>query len=239
VTTPPAREHSPVQRWSAEHIAALAATVAIAAALAAGARRRGEAWARRAARALSVVIAAGFVVEQAVYAARGAWTVQVNLPLQLSDAVTFASVAALWRPDDRLLAELVWLWALSASLQAILTPDLQRTFPDPLYFTYFATHSGAIAAACLLVVGMRRPPRPGAVWRVYAITAVFAAVAALATALTGGNYMFLRHKPAEASLLDVMGPWPVYIVTGALLGLAMFAALQALGRAVAGRRPPP
>ena len=86
---------------------------------------------------------------------------------------------------------------------------------------------------------MRRPPRPGAVWRVYAITAVFAAVAALATALTGGNYMFLRHKPAEASLLDVMGPWPVYIVTGALLGLAMFAALQALGRAVAGRRPPP
>ena len=228
-----------MQRWSAEHLAALATTVAIAAALAAGARRRGEAWARGAARVLSAVIAAGFVVEQAVYAARDAWTVQVNLPLQLSDAVTFAAVAALWRPDDRLLAELVWLWALSASLQAILTPDLQRTFPDPLYFTYFATHSGAIAAACLLVVGMRRAPRPGAVWRVYAITAAFAAVAAAATVLTGGNYMFLRRKPAEGSLLDVMGPWPVYLVAGALLGLAMFAALQALGRAVAGRRPPP
>jgi hypothetical integral membrane protein (TIGR02206 family) len=221
-----------VTRGSPEHLAALTATAVAAAALVAGARRFGDAWARAAGRALSVVIAAGFVVEQAVYAARGEWTVQVNLPLQLSDAVTFVSVAALWRPDEPLLVELVWFWALSASVQAVLTPDLQRTFPDPLYFTYFATHSGAIAAACLLVAGMRRAPRPGAVLRVYAITAAFAIVAGLATVLTGGNYMFLRRKPVEGSLLDLMGPWPVYIAAGAALGLFLFVALAWLARAV-------
>ena len=226
-----------MQRWSAEHLAALTATAVAAAALVVGARRFGDAWARGAGRALSVVIAAGFVVEQAVYAARGEWTVQVNLPLQLSDAVTFVSVAALWRPDEPLLVELVWLWALSASTQAVLTPDLRQAFPDALYFTYFATHSGAIAAACLLVVGMRRAPRPGAVARVYAITAAFAIVAGIATVLTGGNYMFLRHKPVEGSLLDVMGPWPVYIATGAVLALVLFLALAWLARAVAPRLP--
>jgi hypothetical integral membrane protein (TIGR02206 family) len=226
-----------VQRGSPEHLAAVAATALAAAALVAGARRLGERWARTAARALSAVIAAGFVVEQIVYAARGAWTVQVNLPLQLSDAVTFVSIAALWRPDEPLLVELVWFWALSASLQAILTPDLQRTFPDPLYFTYFATHSGAIAAACLLVVGMRRAPRTGAVWRVYAITAGFALVAAVATIATGGNYMFLRRKPAEGSLLDLMGPWPVYIAAGAALALVLFVALAGIARLAAGRAP--
>ena len=225
-----------MQRWSAEHLAALTATAVAAAALVVGARRFGDTWARGAGRALSVVIAAGFVVEQAVYAARGEWTVQVNLPLQLSDAVTFVSVAALWRPDEPLLVELVWFWALSASTQAVLTPDLRQAFPDALYFTYFATHSGAIAAACLLVVGMRRAPRPGAVARVYAITAAFAIVAGIATVLTGGNYMFLRHKPAHGSLLDVMGPWPWYIVTGAALGLAMFVALDALARHLLGPR---
>ena len=98
-----------------------------------------------------VVIAAGFVVEQATYAARGEWSARVNLPLQLSDAVTLVAIAALWRPRAGLLAELLWFWALSASLQAVLTPDLQETFPDVLYFTFFATHSGAIVAACLLV----------------------------------------------------------------------------------------
>jgi hypothetical integral membrane protein (TIGR02206 family) len=221
-----------VQRWSAEHLAALAATAVAAAALVAGARRLGEAWARSAARALAVVIAAGFAVEQIVYAARGEWSVQVNLPLQLSDAVTFVSVAALWRPNAPLLVELVWFWALSASVQAILTPDLQRTFPDPLYFSYFATHSGAVAAACLLVIGMRRAPRTGAVWRAYAITAAFAAVAAVATVATGGNYMFLRHKPAGGSLLDVMGPWPWYIASGAALGLLLFLGLEAAARSL-------
>jgi hypothetical integral membrane protein (TIGR02206 family) len=69
-------------------------------------------------------------------------------------------------------------------------------------------------------------PRRGAVGRVFVATATFAVVAGLADLLTGGNYMFLREKPEAASLLDVMGPWPWYILTGALLAIAMFAALD-------------
>jgi hypothetical integral membrane protein (TIGR02206 family) len=176
-------------------------------------------------RALALLIAAGFVTEQIVYAARGLWSAEVNLPLQLSDAVTFVSVAALLRPDKRLLVELTYFWALTASLQAVITPDLNEEFPDILFFTYYATHCGAIAAACLLVFGERRIPRPGAVWRVFGITAAFAASAALGTAITGGNYMFLRRKPAHGSLLDAMGPWPVYIVVAAAFGLVLMLAL--------------
>ena len=36
-----------------------------------------------------------FVCEQLTYALRGQWAAEVNLPLQLSDAVTLVSVAAL------------------------------------------------------------------------------------------------------------------------------------------------
>jgi uncharacterized membrane protein YwaF len=75
-----------------------------------------------------------------------------------------------------------------------------------------------------------RAPRPGAVLRVYAITAAFAACAAIATVATGGNYMFLRRKPVRGSLLDVMGPWPLYILAGAVLALVLFTALAALAR---------
>ena len=131
--------------------------------------------------------------------------------------------------------ELDYFWAFSASLQAVLTPDLGQSFPDVLFFTDFITHSGAIAAACLLVLGSRRGPRPNAVWRVYAITLAFACLAAVGTVLTGGNYMFLRHKPARGSLLDFMGPWPVYILVAALLALVMFLALAALARPISAR----
>jgi hypothetical integral membrane protein (TIGR02206 family) len=227
-----------LQQWSPEHLGALGFTAVVAAALVVGARAYGDAWSVPAGRALGVVIAAGFLCEQITYALRGDWTAKYNLPLQLTDAVTLVSIAALWRPDRRLLVELVYFWAFSASLQAIVTPDLNQAFPDVLCFTYFATHSGAIAAAALLVFGTRRTPRPRAVWRTYAATAAFACLAAAGTLLTGGNYMFLRRKPVHGSLLDRMGPWPVYILAGALLGLVMFMGLAALTRPITPRGDP-
>jgi hypothetical integral membrane protein (TIGR02206 family) len=226
--------------FSPEHIAAIAATALGALAAAFAARRSGP---RRAphgvklARTLAVLILAGFVVEQIAYVVRGEWSARVNLPLQLSDAVTFVAIAALWRPRRGALTELVWFWSLTATLQALLTPDLGETFPDVLYFTYFATHGGAIVAAFLLVLGMRLVPRPGAALRVYAITATFAVAAALGCVATGGNYMFLRHKPASGSILDPLGPWPWYVLAAALLGLLMLLVLEAITRAL-GRMMP-
>ena len=219
--------------FSAEHVAAIAATALAALLLVIVARRVDDRAATRLARALAILIVAGFVVEHATYLARGTWTVRVNLPLQLTDAVTLVAIAALWMPRMGLLTELVYFWALSASLQAVLTPDLGDTFPDVLYFTFFVVHAGTIAAACLLVFGMRRVPGRWAIWRVYAITIAFAALAAIGCLLTGGNYMFLRHKPAGGSILDLFGPWPSYILGAAVLGLALLLVLEAIGRIVA------
>jgi len=216
--------------FSPEHIAAIVATALAALLLVVAARRVDDQAATSLARALAIVILAGFVVEHATYLARGTWTVRVNLPLQLSDAVTLVALAALWTPRVGLLTELVYFWALSASLQAVLTPDLGDTFPDVLYFTFVVVHAGAIAAACLLVFGIRHLPRRGAVWRVYAITIVFAALAAIGCLVTGGNYMFLRRKPAGGSILDLFGPWPWYILGAAVLGLALLLVLAALAR---------
>lgn len=227
-----------MDQWSGDHLAALVVTAFVAALLVVAARRRGDAWAVPAGRGLAVVIAGAFACEHLTYALRGDWTPRVNLPLHLTDAVTVASVAALWRPCSALLVELVYFWALSASLQAVLTPDLGHSFPDPLFFTYFTTHSGAVAAACLLVFGARRLPRPDAVWRVYAVTLGVAGLAAIGTVATGGNYMFLRRKPGHGSLLDLMGPWPVYILVAAVLAAIIFLALAAVARQVSPRPAP-
>ena len=63
----------------------------------------------------------------------------------------------------------------------------------------------------------------------------FAVLAALGTVLTGGNYMYLRRKPAQASLLDVMGPWPAYIPVAAAFGVLLFLALAAAARLITPR----
>src|SRR5918997_1335901 len=170
-----------VESWSGEHVGALGAATVVGVFLVAGARRRGDPWAVPIGRGLAALILGAYVCEQLTYVRRGDWAADVNLPLHLTDAVTLASVAALWRPQSAWLVELLYFWALSASLQAVLTPDLGHGFPDPLFFTYFATHSGAVAAAFLLVFGARRQLRPGAVRRAYAATAGFAAIAAVGT----------------------------------------------------------
>jgi hypothetical integral membrane protein (TIGR02206 family) len=209
-----------VRQFSPEHLAAMAA-IAVVAVVAA---RRPRGWG---ARPLAVVMAGAFVAEQIAYLATGEWRATLNLPLQLSDAVTLLAIAALWRPRPAL-EELLWFWALTASLQATLTPDLAQSFPDVRYFTYFLTHGGALVA----VVVLRALPRPAGMWRAYAATVAWAALAGAGDLITGGNYMFLREKPSTASLLDLMGPWPVYIAAAAVLALALFAALQAVGDAL-------
>ncbi len=221
-----------MQQFSVEHIAALVVTALAAGMLVAVARGRENVRTLHLARGLAVLILTAYLAEHLTYAVRGTWTTRINLPLQLTDAVSLVSVAALLCPGRPVLVEVLYFWAFSASLQALLTPDLGHAFPDLLYFTYFTTHSGAIVAACLLVLGYRRLPRPGAVGRVYAITLAFASLAAIGTIVTGGNYMFLRRKPQRDSLLDMLGPWPWYIFTGAVLGMLLFLALDALARAI-------
>ena len=83
-----------------------------------------------------------------------------------------------------------------------------------------------LAAGIFLVAGRRIYPRPGAPLRVFLITIGFAAVAGLADLLTGANYMYLRIKPVAGSLLNVMGPWPWYIASGAVLAILFLTLLN-------------
>jgi hypothetical integral membrane protein (TIGR02206 family) len=39
--------------------------------------------------------------------------------------------------------------------------------------------------------------------------------------MLGSNYLFIAHKPETASLLDVLGPWPWYILVMEALALVM------------------
>jgi hypothetical integral membrane protein (TIGR02206 family) len=229
-----------VELLSVEHVGAVVATAAAAAVAVPAARGRPVATSR----ALAALIGGTYLVEHAWFLARGTWSADFNLPLHLTDVVTIVSVLALWTARP-LLVELTWFWALTASLQAVLTPDLgSADFPDLLYWTFFVTHSGAVVAALVLVVGRRIVPRPGAVWRAFAATLVVAAAAGTADLVTGGNYMWLREKPDEGSLLDVMGPWPWYIASAAVLALLLFTLLAAAaarvrpGPRTGGHRPP-
>jgi hypothetical integral membrane protein (TIGR02206 family) len=227
-----------VDLLSPEHLVVLAATIAGCVGLGLAARRDPDAaWITPVSRGLAVLLAANEVAFHVIHQLDQGLSARGDLPLHLTDAATIAAIVALWRPIP-LAFELTYFWALTATVQALLTPDLRQGFPDYRWWWFFVAHAGVVVAAVFLAWGRRRTPRPGAVPRVYAWSLAVTGLAALGTIAFDGNYMFLREPPDRGSLLDLMGPWPWYIASAAALALALFWLLDRPFDARRGGRPP-
>jgi hypothetical integral membrane protein (TIGR02206 family) len=220
-----------VRQFSAPHLAALAVLALAAPAAVLVARRCSERVTTIVYRALAVLIMCGWIGEYVADAIQGIWTVRYDLPLQLTDLISVTTAVALWTRRRRA-AEFAYLWSLSASLQATITPDLSWSYPSVFYFTYFDYHIVAVVAGIGLVFGCGLYPRPGAPRRVFAATLAWAAVAGAGDIITGGNYMYLRAKPVNGSLMSALGPWPWYIAGTAAVGFVMLLVLQGVATLV-------
>ena len=55
------------------------------------------------------------------------------------------------------------------------------------------------------------------------VTVVWAVFTFTFNALTGTNYGYLNRKPPTASVLDVLGPWPIYLLAEVAIVLAVWA----------------
>jgi hypothetical integral membrane protein (TIGR02206 family) len=153
-----------------------------------------------------------------------AWT--DYLPLDLCDVAVFVTVYALFTRSP-LASELAYFWAFAGGTMALLMPDIDTGFPSARFMLFFTLHGLVIAAAMMLSFGLGCAPRRGAALRVFGITNAYAVVVGFVDAVTGANYMYLRAKPFAGSILDAMGPWPVYILAADALALVLFLALEA------------
>lgn len=152
-----------------------------------------------------------------------------NLPLQLCDLTVWLSVAAcltLARP----VVELDYFAGIAGAGMALLTPDLWSPWPSYPAIYFFVAHGGIVMACAVLVFGGIAPLRGGAVWRAFGLLLAYAAVVGTFDAVFHTNYMYLRAKPKAETLLSRLGPWPMYLVEGAGVALALFGVLWAMAR---------
>jgi hypothetical integral membrane protein (TIGR02206 family) len=171
--------------------------------------------------ALFLGIAVLLAVELGIGAREGWLTWPMMLPLELCDAAMVLALLSLVWPRQRMV-ELLYFWAASGSVLAMLTPELPWGFPRWEFVVFFGLHGLVVVAAIVLVFGVGVRPERGAPWRAFFATLVLAAVAGTADALLDMNFMFLRWKPRASTPLDWMGPWPVYIGVAAVVALALF-----------------
>jgi hypothetical integral membrane protein (TIGR02206 family) len=205
------------------HLTALALTVATPLVLAVSARGR-VSLDRMVRIGLATFLAIGWICWLILFARRGWLGIDNGLPLNLCDWALIALVAALLT-RNQFAYELGYFWGLGGTLQGMITPDVAYDFPDPEFLFFFVEHGGIIAALLYLTLGTGLRPRAQSLVRVAIATLGYATVAGLADWTLGTNYGFLRAKPAGASLLSLMSPWPWYIpelVAAGILSLMIY-----------------
>ncbi|WP_199701399.1 YwaF family protein [Jiangella rhizosphaerae] len=189
-----------------------------------GRAARGTRAADRLATGFAVVFLALTLPLQVYFNLPGRFDVGLSLPIQLCDLAWLAAIHALLT-RRRWSAALTYYWGLTLSIQPILTPDLDAEFPDPAFVLYWSMHGGTVVAALFLTWGLGI--RPG--WDSYrvavAATAAWAVTVYAFNVAAGTNYGFLNAKPDSASLLDLFGPWPWYVVVETVLVAAVWALL--------------
>jgi hypothetical integral membrane protein (TIGR02206 family) len=144
-----------------------------------------------------------------------------NLPLQLCDLTVWSTVWACLKPVP-IVVELSYFAGLAGAGMALLTPDLWSPWPSYPAVYFFIAHGGVVVAVAVLVFGGAAPLSRRTPWRSFGLLLGYTAAVGGLNAVLGTNYMYLCRKPKNASLLDVFGPWPMYLVGGAATALALF-----------------
>ncbi len=208
-----------IQTFSPAHVAIVAAVPAAAWALASLARRR-PASVRPIRLALAAAIAVDSIAWYGFTLSRGWFHPPHGLPLDLCDVVLWLAVLALVAPRAWAL-DLVYYLGLAGSGMALVTPDVGGDVPAYAAIQFFVAHGAVVGSVLFLVWAGSLRPRPGSWWRAFVAVNVYAAAVGVFDALYGTNYMYLREKPASGSLLDLLGPWPWYVLAGDAVALLL------------------
>jgi hypothetical integral membrane protein (TIGR02206 family) len=182
------------------------------------------------ARVVAFSLAALLILNTAVtYGARfasGRFDVGTWLPMHLCDWATIAAILALlfrWQ----LSYELAYFWSLGGTLQALLTPDIVNDFPTIWFLVFFFGHGTVIVSVIFLTLALGMRPWPQSLLRAFLWSNVYLLCAALVNYMFDANYGYLCEKPQRASLLDYLGPWPIYIAGLEIVAALMFLVLYA------------
>ncbi|WP_338781257.1 TIGR02206 family membrane protein [Metabacillus sp. FJAT-52054] len=158
------------------------------------------------------VLLSSEVLEQLWKLSAGRWSLASDLPLHLSDLAVILAIIMTFT-KNKALFQFLWYAGIASSFQAIVSPDLgPYTFPHPVFFTFFVSHAGVIMA-CLLFAAKGFRPSLRSLWITAMLVNLYAAAVFWINHLLNSNYLYIMKKPAGGSLLEVLGPWPWYLLS--------------------------
>ncbi|GGH12316.1 ABC transporter permease [Paenibacillus segetis] len=155
------------------------------------------------------------------------WDVRYTLPLELCSVTLILSIIMLLTRSKKLY-QILYFAGIAGAFQALITPNLAYGYHHFRYFEYFIAH-GAIVLSPLYMtwVEQYKPTWKSIGWSLLFLNALAVVVGSVNYVL-GSNYMFLNHKPDTASALDLLGPYPYYLLAEEGVALLFFVGMYTL-----------
>jgi hypothetical integral membrane protein (TIGR02206 family) len=211
--------------FDTQHIAVLSIIVALCFVVARAARMESESINRRLRWLIGLSLlgyCASFYVQQGI---EGALTWEYSLPLELCSLVLISCIVSLFKPNP-FTTEIAYFWGLGGVLQATLTPDLDRGFPSWEFLLFFWSHGATLIAILFLITRRDFRPRKDSILRMMIALNIYALAVGGLDAIMGWNYGYLCRRPVMPSLLDLLGPWPWYLLWLELVAFLSFLILD-------------
>ena len=126
--------------------------------------------------------------------------------------------------EKRIFYEVSFFWGIGGGINALLTPDIPKDFPDPQFILFFIGHGLLIIAIVYASLSLNNRPTLQSVRNgIYFSLAVLPIIYAI-NKIVGppANYWYLGTKPVGESLLDFFPEPPLHIPVLIILGIIVF-----------------
>jgi len=151
----------------------------------------------------------------------GSYSIQLDLPLFMCRLVAWVLPVAIFFLNRKWL-KVLYFYVLAGTIQAVISPDLEQTFPSYEYIRYFVLHVGLISTTIYMVIVFQLKITWKDLWFSFLIAQPYLLILMGINKVLGSNYGYTMHKPPTGSVLDFFGPWPWYILGAELLMLISF-----------------
>ena len=151
----------------------------------------------------------------------GVWSVRTMLPLHLCSLMVWLSAYMLFTKSYTVY-EIAYFLGIGGATQALLTPDASGYgFPHFRAFQTFIAHGLLVAIPIYMTVVEGYRPTLRSLQRVFLWTNLYMIPVFFLNLVLNSNYLFIAQKPDFPTLLDMLAPWPWYVLELELVGMAI------------------
>jgi hypothetical integral membrane protein (TIGR02206 family) len=149
----------------------------------------------------------------------GTWTFRTMLPLHMcSVLIWFSGFMLIYKNYS--IYEFVYFLGIGGGLQALLTPDVGiYNFPHLRFIQAFIGHGLLVSSGIYMTIVEGFRPTWKSFLRVVVISNIYMVIIFFINSAIGSNYLMVNGKPPLASILDLLPPWPWYLIYVEIIGI--------------------